>query len=48
MYLAGSGIGNISVIDDDIVSISNLPRQIGFCEDDAKEMRKKVYSLRLS
>ena len=28
MYLAAAGVGNIGIIDDDIVSLSNLQRQI--------------------
>lgn len=34
LYLATSGIGNIGIVDFDIVSISNLPRQILYSYSD--------------
>lgn len=33
-YLVGSGIGKVTLIDDDLVDHSNLPRQILFSESD--------------
>jgi len=33
-YLAAAGVGTISVIDDDVVSLSNLQRQILYAESD--------------
>ena len=42
MYLAGAGVGTIGVIDDDIVSLSNLQRQI-IHTDDRSDM-PKVFS----
>ena len=33
-YLAGAGTGHISIIDDDVVSLSNLQRQTMFGTDD--------------
>lgn len=34
LYLAGAGIGTIGVMDDDVVSISNLQRQVLYSEAD--------------
>lgn len=42
MYLASSGIGHIGIIDNDVVSLSNLPRQILHNESDVGA--KKVAS----
>ena len=34
LYLTAAGVGKIGLIDDDTVSISNLQRQILYCESD--------------
>jgi molybdopterin/thiamine biosynthesis adenylyltransferase len=34
LYLAAAGIGRLSVVDDDVVSLSNLQRQVLFGTDD--------------
>lgn len=39
LYLAAAGAGNITLIDNDTVAVSNLQRQIQFSDAD-KEMRK--------
>ncbi len=44
LYLAAAGIGNIGIIDDDIVELSNLQRQVIHGLDDLG--RKKVESAR--
>jgi molybdopterin-synthase adenylyltransferase len=36
-YLAAAGVGTISVVDDDVVSLSNLQRQVLYSEDQIGE-----------
>ena len=50
MYLASSGIGYIGIIDDDYVSLNNLPRQILYSPNDIGKKKidaakKKLESL---
>jgi molybdopterin/thiamine biosynthesis adenylyltransferase/rhodanese-related sulfurtransferase len=50
LYLAAAGAGSITIIDDDVVSLSNLQRQILFTTDDlnlskAETAAKKISSL---
>lgn len=34
LYLAAAGVGHLTIIDDDVVSLSNLQRQVLFATDD--------------
>ncbi|MCW8348848.1 HesA/MoeB/ThiF family protein [Vibrio sp. ZSDZ65] len=44
LYLAGAGIGRLVIADQDIVELSNLPRQIAYRQDDVGA--SKVTALR--
>lgn len=43
--LVRSGVGHITIVDKDIVTLSNLHRQSGYVEADAEEMLPKVVAL---
>ena len=47
LYLASSGVGEIGVMDDDKVSLSNLPRQVLFTEKDINRYKVDVVKERL-
>ena len=47
LYLAGTGIGKIGIIDHDKVDLSNLHRQILFNAKDIKKSKSKSASLKL-
>ena len=47
MYLVACGVGYIGVIDNDIVSISNLQRQILYGFQDVNRMKTKVVQKRI-
>lgn len=42
LYLAAAGVGSISIIDPDVVSLSNLQRQILFTSDEVNQYKAKV------
>lgn len=41
-YLAAAGVGELTIIDDDIVSLSNLQRQVLFTDRDVGEAKVEV------
>src|ERR1043165_2491512 len=47
-YLAGMGIGTIGIVDDDVVSLSNLHRQVLYTTDDVGQSKVIVAAARLS
>ena len=47
MYLAGTGIGNLGIVDDDKVHISNLHRQVLFDTSNIKKSKSKIAFLKI-
>lgn len=41
-YLAGAGVGRLTIIDDDQVELSNLPRQIMYDETDVGNLKSEA------
>ncbi len=48
IYLAAAGVGNIGIVDDDIVSISNLQRQVLYTTAEVGLKKVELASLKLS
>lgn len=48
MYLAAAGAGHIGLIDDDIVSVSNLQRQVLYTEKDLGRFKAEAAAERLT
>ncbi len=46
-YLAGMGVGHIGIVDNDVVSLSNLPRQFMYGTADIGHEKAKVIAARL-
>ncbi len=44
LYLAAAGVGHIGVIDEDVVALSNLHRQVQFRTDDVGTLKTKATS----
>lgn len=47
LYLAAAGVGTLGLIDDDVVSLSNLQRQVIFGTDDIGKPKIEVAARRL-
>ena len=47
LYLAGAGLGRITLVDDDCIELSNLPRQIAFAEHDLGDAKAEAFGRRL-
>ncbi|MEZ4922761.1 MAG: molybdopterin-synthase adenylyltransferase MoeB [Crocinitomicaceae bacterium] len=47
-YLVAAGVGTIGIVDDDVVSISNLQRQVLFGEKDLGRKKTEVIAEKLS
>jgi len=43
MYLGGAGVGRLTLVDDDVVELANLQRQVAFVQEDLE--RPKVEAL---
>lgn len=48
LYLAAAGVGTLGLIDDDVVSLSNLQRQVIFTADDIDKPKVDVAEARLT
>lgn len=48
LYLAGAGVGKLTLVDDDDVHLSNLHRQILFTTDDVARPKSQITQQRLS
>lgn len=48
LYLAGAGVGTIGLVDDDVVSISNLQRQVLYAEDQLDDLKAVCAAMRLT
>lgn len=48
LYLAAAGVGRLTIIDDDVVSLSNLQRQVLFTTDDVGQSKVSVAQKRLT
>lgn len=47
LYLAAAGVGRVRLIDDDVVSLSNLQRQVLYTSDDVGAAKVTVAAARL-
>lgn len=47
LYLSSSGVGHIGIVDDDVVSLNNLPRQVLYSEKDIGNKKVEVTKKKL-
>ena len=47
LYLVGAGIGSLTIVDDDVVSLSNLHRQVIYGEDEVGQPKAACAARRL-
>lgn len=48
LYLAGAGVGTLGLVDDDVVSLSNLQRQVLYTEEEVGDLKAVCASMRLA
>ena len=48
LYLASSGVGHITIVDDDVIELSNLQRQILYSDADVGRLKAEVVAERLA
>lgn len=48
LYLAGAGVGTLGLVDDDVVSISNLQRQVLYAEEELGDFKAICAAMRLT
>ena len=46
-YLTAAGVGEIGIVDEDIVEFSNLQRQVLYCHEDIGKLKVEVASTKL-
>ena len=48
LYLAGAGVGTIGLVDDDVVSLSNLQRQVLYTEEELGDLKAVCAAMHLT
>lgn len=48
LYLAGAGVGTLGLVDDDVVSLSNLQRQVLYTKEEVGDLKAVCASMRLA
>ena len=47
LYLGAAGIGRLTLVDDDVVELANLQRQVAFIQDDLGQSKAEVLAARV-